>query len=360
MKNEMKNFRYHIRICWVCLILTVLAMAIAQGQTVRILYYNGNVTVSGQGQAKLGQQLKSSDNVSIGSSSSLQLSVNGKVLKYTKPTTLKISDVIKRAGTGENSVVANSARTLAGASGAGRNARTSVAGASRADGGKKTPKETQYFDSLETSGLNTGTMRLNSEVESITGIGDASGIIKQVADKMKSESLILLQPRSTAVSGGPITFRWLSTPGVRSYTLSVINYLGEEIHHADVTDTFYVWESPTLHPEEIYSWRLADGNDAGNSFGASFHILPLDKQEMMMSGRQAIVEELGADNPALPMILGSFYSDNECYGEAAELFTQGVAARDDHEETYREMVCEQYLYNMFVPVEEGYKICTSQ
>ncbi|MCB0713893.1 MAG: hypothetical protein KDD67_16325 [Ignavibacteriae bacterium] len=352
----MKQIRYGFRICWICLLLTVLAMAMTQAQTVRVLYYSGSVTVSGKGSAKLGQQLKSSDNVKIGSSSSLQLSINGKVLKYSKPMSLKISDAITRAGTGENSVVANSARTLAGASGAGRSARTSVAGATRADG----KKNMAYFDSLKTESVNTGTMRLNSEVESMTGIGDASGLIEKVSDKMKSEAIILLQPRSTAVSGGSVRFRWMRTPGVSTYALSVQNFLGEEVYRTETTDTTFVWDTPSLNPEEIYTWRLSDKENSSNSFGASFHRLPTEKQTMVMAGQEAIQEELGSDNPALPMILGSFFADNECYGQAAEMFTTGVKAGDEHAETYKELVCEQYLYNMFVPVEEAYKICSNQ
>ena len=354
----MRQFRYTFRLCWICLMLMAFAMSIASSQTVRVIYYSGNVTVSGSGKVKLGQQLKSADKVTIGSSSSLQLSVNGKVLKYRKPETLKISDVVKRAGTGENSVVANSARTLAGASGAGRSARTSVAGGTRASGEEE--DEPLYFDSVKTEALNTGTMRLNSEVESMTGLSDASGMIRKVSDMMQSEALILLQPRSTAVSGGPVRFRWMRTPGVRTYTLSVRNYLGDEIYSAEVSDTVHTWTSPTLKPEEIYTWRLSDAHNAKNTFGASFHQLPMNEQQAVASGRAAIMEELGEDNPATPMILGTFYSDHECYGEAAELYTAGVQARDEHEEIYKEMVCEQYLYNMFVPVEEGYKICSQQ
>ena len=351
----MKLMHYGFRFGMICLCLAA-ATTVARSQTVRVLYYSGDVSVGGSGKARLGQQLKSDDKVTIGSSSSLQLSVNGKVLKYTSPMTLKISDAIKRAGTGENSVVANSARTLAGASGAGRSARTSVAGATRASG----KEETAYFDSLKTESLNTGTMRLNSEVESLTGVGDASGIISQVSEKMKDEALILLQPRSTAVSGGPIRFRWMRTPGVTAYVISVRNYLGEEIHRTETADTSYIWTAPTLNPEEIYTWRLSDRENPRNSFGASFHQLVAGRQEEIRNGMQAIREELGADNPALPMILGSFLSDNECYGEAAEMYTTGAKAGDEHAEMYRELVCEQYLYNMFVPVEEGYRICTNQ
>ena len=301
-------------------------------QTVRVLYYSGNVTVKSGGKsskAKLGQQLKKNDRITIGSSSSIQLSINGKVLKYTKAMTLKVSSAIKRAGKGENSVVANSARTLAGASGAGRGSRTSVAGATRASGEDDKPL---YFDSLKTDALNTGTMRLNSEIESATGLDDAIGMISKAAREMKGEALILLQPRSTAVSSDPIRFRWMKTPDVTTYVISVKNYLGEEIYSAETTDTTHVWETPSIIPEEIYSWRLTNKENALNTFGASFYRLSDEKLTSLEKGIAGIKSELGEDNPALPMVLGTFYADNDCYGEAAEMFTKGVQLRDDHTE----------------------------
>lgn len=332
-----------------------------RAQTVRILYYNGNISVTSGGSTgapRLGQQLKKEDKVKIGNASSLQLSVDGKVLKYDKAMTLKISDAISRAGTGENSVVANSARTLAGASGAGRSARTSVAGATRASG--KGKEGYAYLDSIQTDAVNTGTMRLNSEVESITGLGDAGGLIRKAADGMKREAIILLQPRSTAVTSGPLRFRWKKSPGVGNYVLTVRNFLGDEIYRAETADTTLVWNDPVLDPEAIYSWSLADRDNPKNSYGASFHRLSEMENSILEEGLKGARAELGEGNPALPLILGTFYADNGCYGQAAEFFTRGALAGDEHRETYWEMACEQYLYNMFLPVEEAFRICEGE
>lgn len=346
---------------FLCACVFLLGVTVSRGQTVRILYYSGDVSVTSGGKtgdARLGQQLKKEDKVKIGSASSLQLSVNGKVLKYEKAMTLKISDAIARAGTGENSVVANSARTLAGASGAGRNARTSVAGATRASG--KGKEGYVYLDSLQTDAVNTSTVRLNSEVETMTGIGDASGIIRKVADGMKREAIIILQPRSTAVSSGPVRFRWKKAPGVTTYALTVRNYLGDEIFTSETADTTILWNDPVLDPEAIYSWTLIDKENPKNNYGASFYRLSEMENSILQEGLNGVRAELGGDNPALPLILGTFYADNSCYGQAAELFTQGALAGDDHKETYWEMACEQYLYNMFIPVEEAFKICEGE
>lgn len=349
------------RFGFACALLMLLGLATAGAQTVRVLYYSGDVKVTSggaTGDARLGQHLKKEDRVKIGSGGSIQLSVDGKVLKYASPMTLKISDAIARAGTGENSVVANSARTLAGASGAGRSSRTSVAGATRAS--EKGKEGYVYMDSLQTEAVNTGTMRLNSEVESITGIGDAAGLIRKVADGMKREALILLQPRSTAVSSGPVRFRWRKAPGVSTYVVSVRNYLGDEIFRSETADTTLVWNDPVLDPEAIYSWSLTDGNSPSNNYGASFYRLPETENSILQDGIAGVRAELGEDNPALPLILGTFYSDNGCYGQAAEMFTQGALAGDEHRDIYWEMACEQYLYNMFIPVEEAFRICEGE
>lgn len=337
---------------------TIAASAVGYAQTVRVLYYTGDVQVVRGGsttKARLGEQLKQNDKVKIGSSSTLQLSIDGKVLKYSKAMTLKVSDAIARAGKGENSVVANTARTLAGASGAGRNARTSVAGATRASG--KEEAGMAYVDSLEMEAVNTSSMRLNSELESMTGIGDPIGVLRKASDEMRSEALIILQPRSTAVSPGPVRFRWKKSAGVKTYVVTVKNYLGDEVFRSETSDTSLLWNEPGLEPEEIYTWRLSEKASPSNAYGASFHRLSQTDSAILMQGITGILEELGPENPAVPLILGTFYSDIGCYGEAAETFTAGALASEDHGGTLWEMACEQYLFNMFVPVEEGIKIC---
>jgi hypothetical protein len=251
-------------------------------------------------------------------------------------------------------VVANSARTLAGASGSGRSSRTSVAGATRASGDSGTPG---YFDSIKTEAVNTGTMRLNSRVGELTGIDNPIDIIKDAASELKGETLILLQPRSTSVTSGPLRFRWMKATDVNTYVVTVKNYVGKELFRTETSDTTVVWDAPDLRPGVMYSWRLKNKENPLNTYGATFHVLPSNEIDEVERGVESIREELGEDNPAMPLIIGSFYSDHGCYGQAAEVFSAGAARSDEHAELYHEMACEQYLYNMFVPVEECYKIC---
>ncbi len=331
----------------------------AEAQTVRVAFFSGTVNVksgSTTSKARLGQQLKKNDRVIVGRGATLQLSVNGKVLRYTKKVTLKVSDVIKRAGNGENSVVANSVRTLAGASGAGRSSRTSMAGATRAG---EEGSQTGYFDSVRTDAVNTGTMRINGELSDITGIDDALGQLSKASDRMKREAVVILQPRATAVTHDPLLFRWKGSSDISTYIVTVHSHTGEELYRVETTDTAHTWAgSSSLEREAIYTWRVADRDRPSNKWGATFHLLSESENREVVEGRAAIVEELGGEeNPALVMLLGSFYSDNHLYGQAAELFTHGSVTQAEHAGTYQELACDQYLYNMYMPLEEVYKVC---
>lgn len=331
----------------------------ASAQTVRVVFFSGSVTIkSGTKSAKpkLGEQLDRNDRMVIGSGGTLQISVNGKVLRYSKPATVAVSDAISRAGAGENSVVANSVRTLAGASGAGRSSRSSVAGATRAGG---EGAETAYFDSVQTDAVNTGMMRLNGEISSATGIDDPIGVLAKAAERLKKEPVVILQPRSTGVTHDPITFRWKGSPDVSGYVLTVENYLGEEIYRATTTDTVHVWPGGGgLEREAVYTWRIADSEHPSHQWGANFHLISEEEQRKIEEGRRAILAELeGEENPAVPILLGTFYAENDLYGQAAELFTHGATSQPEHAGTYWEMACDQYLYNIFMPLEEAYLVC---
>lgn len=327
-------------------------------KTVRVVFFSGSVTVkSGSKSTKprLGQQLNSSDRIVIGSGGSVQLSVDGKVLRYTKAGTVKVSDVIKRAGSGQNSVVAGSVRTLAGASGAGRASRTSVAGATRADGGK----ETGYFDSLRTDAVNTGSLRINNTVSEATGIDDVLGKVGQFVEDTRDETLVILQPRATAVTLEPVTFRWAKATSASRYVVTVEDHKGDILYTAETTDTVHVWTGGAdLAPGTVFSWRLADADNPKNRWGALFHTLTSDENERVLEGRELIEIELEEpSNPAMPLLLGSYYSDRGLYGQAAEQFTIGATTQPEHAGTFWELACDEYMYNMYMPVEQGYMIC---
>lgn len=355
---KMKEVRTTLLSLATLVMLTTLCGPELSAQTVRVAFFSGSVTVksgSTTAKARLGQQVKGDQKIVVGQGATLQLSVNGKVLRYTTPATLSVPDVVKRAGSGENSVVANSVRTLAGASGAGRSSRTSMAGATRAEG----EVETGYFDSLQTDAVNTGTMRINGELSDATGIEDALGLLTKTADRMKRESIVILQPRSTGITQDPILFRWVGSADITTYVVSLQDDKGDEVYRAETKDTAHIWDgAATLAKETIYTWRVADKDHPGNRWGATFHILSNAENTRVVEGRTALMTELGgAENPAHVLLLGSYYSDNDLYGQAAELFTTGALTQSEHAGTYRELACDQYLYNIFMPLEEAYRVC---
>ncbi len=340
------------------LMLSALTPPELSAQTVRIAFFSGSVSVKSgtkSVKARLGQQVKSDQKIVVGKGATLQLSVNGKVLRYAKPETLSVADVVKRAGSGENSVVANSVRTLAGASGAGRSSRSSMAGATRAEG----ETETSYFDSVQTDAVNTGTMRINGELSDATGLDDALGVLTKAADRVKRESIVILQPRSTGITHDPILFRWIGSADITTYVVTIQDDKGDEVYRAETTDTAHIWDGAAgLAKEAIYTWRVADKDHPGNRWGATFHLLSETENRSVVEGRTALMTELGGEeNPAYLLLLGSYYSDNDLYGQAAELFTTGALTQPEHAGTYRELACDQYLYNIFMPLEEAYRVC---
>lgn len=328
----------------VCMLIVL--PAYAQETTVRILFFTGNVTVKsnkGTQKAAIGQQLASRDEVSIGKGGTLQLSVNGKVIKYSQPAKVRVNDAIKRAGKGENVAVANTVRTLAAASGASREKRNSQAGATRAtDSSRLTAKEKKKLkDEMKRAA--------NDELRTRTGIDDPLGTAEDIATLITGEEdMIILEPRATAVSSGPVRFRWLRSPTAGGYVVSVKNYLGEEIYRTETRDTSVLWENAKLAPEAIYTWTLTDTRNNLHKTGALFHRLGDSVDATLRSGAEEIRRELGNDNPALPIILAAFYADNGCYGEAARLYTEAALASSQHYDDLMRRACEQYQYEMYM------------
>jgi hypothetical protein len=320
---------------------------------VRILFFTGNVSVKSGGttnKARIGQMLEAKDEVTLTGNATLQLSVDGKVVKYTKPAKVKVADAIKRAGSGENLVVANTVRTLAGASGADRNDRTSVAGATRAD------DSSQILTQVRDKAVDEAGRTVEDEITRRTGIENPGQVLTDARNTLAGQPLLVLEPRSTAVPGGPITFRWLRNPDVTSLKVTVKDYMGEEVFSQTTTDTFVVWQNPTLLPEAIYSWSLDDPGNVLRTASASFHQLSADATGELQRGEADIKKELGKDNPALPLILGAYYSDHGCYGAAARAYTSGAMQTREHRDEFMERAVEEYRYNMFMTPEEVQRI----
>ncbi|MEO5930281.1 MAG: hypothetical protein ABIR47_10150 [Candidatus Kapaibacterium sp.] len=330
----------------------MLASASAWGQstTVRILFYTGNVTVrtaNGSAKAAIGTQLGAKDEVTIASGGTLQLSVNGKVIKYNQPAKLKVADAIKRAGNGENAAVANTVRTLASASGADRSRRSSQAGATRLD------DSSHLIADAKDHVIHDARDMANQELTERTGIDNPLDKVESAVRALAgADDMIILEPRSTAVPSGPVRLRWLRSPTAGGYTISVKNYLGDEIFSRQTNDTEIVWADSKLPPEEIFTWTLTDSKNTLHNAGAYFHRLNDSTDAAVRAGESAIRKELGDDNPALPLVLGEYYSDNGCHGAAARYFTSGAAKSTQHYQEFMGRACDQYQFEMNVPADE--------
>ncbi|MBL7986576.1 MAG: hypothetical protein JNJ94_00750 [Chlorobi bacterium] len=340
------------------LLLAATAPAVADDVVVRILFFTGDVTVKSGGSAsaaRIGQAVGKKDVIILKGNATLQLSVNGKVLKYNKPAQLKVADAIKRAGKGENEAVANSLRTLAAASGAGRNSRHSEAGATRA---APPTDSSRLLDDARRKGMETVKNEANSEVGKQLGIDDPLGKATGLMDYLRGDKLIVLEPRSTAISSGPVTFRWLRTPGVTSYSITVRNYLGDELFKTSVSDTQAVWPTPSLQPEAVYTWTLQNEANPLNRSTSSFFQISAQKDAELHAGEQALLKELGqTEDPATMMMLGALYADLGCYGQAARYFTMSAIKAPEHRQDLLGMAREQYLYNIVMPEEDVAIIC---
>lgn len=304
-------------------------IAHAQSATVRVLFYTGQVLIKGK-QVSLGQQLQKNDVVTIGRGGTLQLSINGKVLKYAKPATVKVSDAIKQAGGGENTAVANTVRTLAAASGADRGSRSSQAGATRlgsdgSDDGAQSLAEARARATAEGRTMADDALTLETGIEN--PIAKAEALIR---DMYGEDDIVILEPRATATRSGPIRFRWLRSPSSGGYTITVKDYMGEKVFETETKDTTFLWTSPTLTPGVYYSWRLTDQRNSLHNTAASFYQLDAGTDQQVTAGIDAIRRELGGDNPAIPLVMGAYLLDNGCYGEATRSYVEGAERSPQH------------------------------
>ena len=117
-----------------------------------------------------------------------------------------------------------------------------------------------------------------------------------------------------------------------------------------------LWNDPKLPGEVIYTWTLSDTRNGMHNTGALFHRLGDSLDGVVRQGTVEIRRELGEDNPALPLVLGEFYADNGCYGEAANYFTMGATASKQHFNEMMARACDQYQYQMYMPEEEVQRV----
>ncbi len=250
------------------LLLAATAPAVADDVVVRILFFTGDVTVKSGGSAsaaRIGQAVGKKDVIILKGNATLQLSVNGKVLKYNKPAQLKVADAIKRAGKGENEAVANSLRTLAAASGAGRNSRHSEAGATRA---APPTDSSRLLDDARRKGMETVKNEANSEVGKQLGIDDPLGKATGLMDYLRGDKLIVLELSPDSNQQRASNVPLASHAGGDKLLHHSAELLGAELFKTSVSDTQAVWPTPSLQPEAVYT----DPSERGEP-SESLHLL---------------------------------------------------------------------------------------
>ncbi|HVZ37994.1 MAG TPA: hypothetical protein VHI13_01860 [Candidatus Kapabacteria bacterium] len=311
--------------------------AAAQNSTVRVLFYTGVVNVNGSSKPSIGQQLGPKDELTVASGATLQLSVNGKVIKYSQPMTVRVADAVKRAGKGENAAVATTVRTLAAASSSNHD-HTSQAGATRVEGGS------EALDKAENSAKEDAREEADSRIREHTGLNGGLETAERLGSVFgnRNELLVILEPRSTAISNGAVRFRWLRTAGVERYVVSVKDYVGNELFHTETSDTTATWDGKDLIPEAIYSWSLSNAGDEQSRVEASFNRLSVAESAELSKASTSVQHELGDDNPALPLVLGALYADHGCHGEATRFYTSGAIATHEQSDEFMQRALEEY------------------
>jgi|GEM_PF-2034584 len=320
--------------------------SIISAQTVRVLFFTGSVT-SGGSSVRIGQQLSPSAEVSVGSGATLQLSINGKVMRYDRPGRVKVADAVRRAGRGENSAVANTVRTLAAASGADRAGRTSQAGATRLDG------DSSQAGRWVSVGVEAGRNAMNDELKSRTGLENPLSYVDAAVKEIYGEDdMVVLEPRASAVPAGPVLFRWLRSPTANGYVVIVRNHVGDEIYRTETRDTTVTWSTATLEPGVYYSWELEDKGNALHNARAMFSRLTEADDHKLTADVAAVKQELGENNPALPLVMGGVYAEHRCYGQATRSFQQGATATPEHARELNGRALDVYEYDMYLSPRE--------
>lgn len=330
----------------VCLLLFGVHGAIGQNSTVRVVFFTGQVSTKGRS-VSIGQELGRNDVVTVGSGATLQISVNGKVLRYNKATSVRVADAIRQAGSGENTAVANTVRTLAAASGAGSGGRASQAGATRLGGDRQ-----ETTERARTS-LDAAHQLANDELSRRLGIDNALFKFEsEVRNLYGEDDMLILEPRSSATRLGAIRFRWLRSPTAGGYVVTVRDHVGDKVFETTTNDTTAVWESPALTPGVLYSWKLSDQRNSLHSVQAYFWQLDPDVDRTVTTGMASIRKELGDDNPAVPMVMGAYLQDNGLFGEAAREYVTGAEATPERYKDFMDRALDIYAYDIGMSVHE--------
>lgn len=310
------------------------ATALAGDPVIQVLFYNGQVTLKNDGaeqSIRIGQELSIEDQILVGKGSSIQISINGKVATLgARRTPQRVGDALEKIGEQSNPGVARAIENLASATRLLQihHQEESIPLLASLDGGAGAP--------------------IDEEAEE--GILTLPKTVRMA--RLRNSQAVILEPRATAVTRGPLRFSWLAAANVDTYLVRVRDRYNEEIFRYQTADTTFVWEGATLFAESEYTWELSSVDDTLTPVKASFRRLN-DLAGMGVEGGESQIRlELGNNNPALPVILAAHFASRGCHADAARYYLDGARRNPEHAQMLIALAVDQYRSNMGVPESE--------
>lgn len=279
---------------------------------IRLIYYSGDVTVTdtaGVLPVAFGMLLDSTQNVVVGRGGSAQLAVDGRVVVLERTGRFGRTEIMRRVTGDRNEELMAALRAL-------------------------------EAHSDFTSSTVVSPARLQAAV--------AAAIAPSARSQAASSTgmLVALEPRSTAVTRGPIRFRWLNDGSGATYRIVVRDRFDQEVLRHETADTSFVWESAVLFAGSEYSWHLARIGDTASAVTSRFHRLD-DLRGMRLEGGESRIRlALGSENPALPILLGAHFAVHGCYADAARQFTTAALKTPEHFDRILRLARDQYERNI--------------
>jgi hypothetical protein len=281
-------------------------------EEVRVIYYSGDVAVRDTATAlpiAFGMLVDSLHSIVVGRGASVQVAVDGRVVVLERPGRFSRAEIIRRAGGEKNEELMAALRLLA-----------------------------EKADVTSSSAVSPARLQ--------AAFAAAIAPSARTAASAPTGMLVPLEPRNTAVTRGPLHFRWLNGASGATYRVVVRDRFDQEVLRHETSDTSFVWESAVLFTGTEYTWSLARVDDSSAAVASTFHRLD-DLQGMRLEGGESRIRlALGSENPALPLALGAHFAGLGCYGDAARQFTTAALRTPEHFDRLLRLAREQYASNI--------------
>lgn len=285
---------------------------------VRVIYFSGDVALrdtAGVVPIAFGVVVDSLHTVSVARGASLQLAVDGRVVTLERSGRYTRADIVRRASGEKNEELMAALRALA----------------LKAD---------------ITASAVSSPARLQAAF--VAAIAPTS----RGARTSSTGMLVPLEPRATAVTRGPLHFRWLNDGSGATYRIVVRDRFGAEMLRHETKDTSAVWESAVLFAGPEYTWSLARVEDSSDVVTSTFHRLD-DLQGMRLEGGESRIRlALGSENPALPLALGAHFALFSCNGDATRQFTTAALRTPEHFDRLMRLARELYATSIGLSASE--------